>query len=333
MNPQIAASDSSRHLAWIASDDNPARYSAIEEACLRNSRDSFLILWINKPSLFVGKNQNLWAEVSAKEAFRTGVSLNRRLSGGGTVYHDPGNLNFSFISNGEPKIAFDSHLKRLLPYFEARGLPVEIRNRSDLFLGERKFSGNAEYFTGGRVLHHGTLLFSTDLAQLSRFLTPDSSHYSDRAVDSNRSQTLNLQSVLPDLESTQSFARDLLDFLLSSESDLREVSALPDDILRKSEEYMPHFTAPEWVFGRSPKSSFERRCTHSNGELVCRINVTKGRISAISLSQDQADISAAVRPLIGDLHTPAIIGERLRELQKESPIIAVLAPLFLELFF
>lgn len=333
MSHPTAVSKNPQHLAWISTENDPARYSAIEEACLRESTDSFVILWINQPALFVGKNQNLWAEVSAKEALRTGVSLNRRLSGGGTVYHDPGNLNFSFISNGKPQIAFEKHLNRLLPYFQSHGIDAGIRNRSDLFFQDRKFSGNAEYFSGGRVLHHGTLLFSTDLAQLARLLTPHSNHYTDKAIDSNRSQTLNLQSVLPHLPSTTAFARDLLDFLLANESDLREVDHLPGELLKSSERYLPQFKDPDWIFGRSPQCEFEREVNSGTGLLRSQLQIARGRIKRVSLWGDGIDLSHQVQSLVGCLHTPVEVQETLGSAAIVSPGIAPLLPLFLDLFF
>ncbi|MGE9289420.1 MAG: lipoate--protein ligase, partial [Puniceicoccales bacterium] len=324
--------------AWISRDDDPARYSAIEEACLRDSQSSFLILWINRPSLFVGKNQNLWAEVSASEAYRTGVSLNRRLSGGGTVYHDPGNLNFSLISPGEPKIAFQEHVHYLFPYFKERSIEVEIRNRSDLFHQGRKFSGNAEYFTSGRVLHHGTLLFQTDLQQLGRFLTPDSNSYTDRAIDSNRSQTVNLQSLLPEIPDTYAFAEDLLHLLLHQHPELHRVDQLSQELLDQSEKYLPHFRSPEWIFGRSPKYQLERRQPHPSGFLHSHISVENGRIERIELSAEDSRRNPELRrialDLHGCLHRPESVQSCLERFQKEEANETMdLSSIWLELFF
>ncbi|MBC2601945.1 lipoate--protein ligase family protein [Puniceicoccus vermicola] len=338
MTSPTAPPEPTERLAWISCDDDPARYSAIEEACLRDSQESFLILWINRPALFVGKNQNLWAEVSAAEAFHTGISLNRRLSGGGTVYHDPGNLNFTMVSPGEPKIAFQEHLSLLFPYFEARGIAVEIRNRSDLFHDGRKFSGNAEYFTGGRVLHHGTLLFNTDLPQLARFLTPDSNAYTDRAVDSNRSLTVNLCSLLPDIPNTRTFAEDLLNVLLGHHSNLRRIEEMPSTILRKAEDYLPHFRDPAWIFGRSPRYELERTVSRDSESMSSRISVQDGQIQEIHL-ESRANESPEELQTIADsfrdcLHSPEAIQSRIQNSRwKDFPSGAFLSKVWLELFF
>ncbi len=344
MNSRKAASEANatEHLAWFSPDDDPARHSAIEEACLRDSQSSFLILWINRPSLFVGKNQNLWAQVSAKEASQTGVSLNRRLSGGGAVYHDPGNLNFSLISPGESRIAFQKHLALFLPYFEARDIPVQIRNRSDMFHGDSKFSGNAEYFTNGRVLHHGTLLFDTDLSQMDRLLTPDSKAYDDRAIDSNRSRTLNLRSLLPDLCDTRSFAEDLLGFFLERNPHFRRIGQLPDSLLQRSRDYLPRFLDPDWIFGRAPQYQLERTFARTPWRATSRVTVENGRISSIALTFDSAHHSippiadSIADALIGCLHSPDPIRSRLRNVAKCHPdpaVLSILSEAWLDILF
>lgn len=336
MNPIAEASEVPERLAWISEEDDPARYSAIEEACLRDSSKSFLIFWINRPSVFVGKNQNLWAQVSAREAFETGISLNRRLSGGGTVYHDPGNLNFSLISPGEPKIAFCEHLHLLFPYFESRNIAVEIRNRSDLFHGERKFSGNAEYFSGGRVLHHGTLLFDADLEKMSRLLTPDAHAYTDRAIDSNRSRTVNLRSVLPDLPDARSLAEDILSVLPQSQPGLRRIKRLPEDLTEKALGYLPRFRDSEWIFGGSPKYQLSRSCNIHRHTVSCELSVEKGRIVSIYFEENSRTASSfadIARILTGCLHHPAAIHECLTGLEKDSPEVQILSTIWLDLFF
>jgi len=324
------SSDLPKRLAWISPSDDPAEYSAVEEACLRDSRQDFFLLWINRPAVFVGKNQNLWAQVSAREAQRSGVSIHRRLSGGGTVYHDPGNLNFSLISSGEPRIAFREHLHLILPYFQARGIPVEIRNRSDLFQGDHKFSGNAEYFSGGRVLHHGTLLFDCDLDQLARLLTPHPGRYDGRAVESNPSPTVNLKHRLPQLTNTRAFAADLLAGLLAAHPNFERVEALPENLAEKAQQYRPRFEEDAWIYGRSPKYEFSRTSAGRCGERRCQMTVREGRFERVNLETDDAsqalirDLSSLANDLLGAYHkvesVESIINEandRVKELCRD----------------
>ncbi len=327
MNRRPAAAEGGRWLAWISQDDDPARHAAVEEACLRESRDRFLLFWINRPSVHVGKNQNLWSQVSAADVHRDGVAPNRRLSGGGTVYHDRGNLNFSIIADGAPRIDFCKHLGTLLPFFAARGVEASIRNRSDLFHGERKFSGNSEYFSGGRVLHHGTLLFDADLGAMDRYLTGDTRAYRDRSIDSNRSRTMNLKPLLPDIPDTRGLARALVRFLGARHRDLRVLGEPPRRLLEAAEGFLPRFRDPEWIFGGSPAYEMERLAGHRDQRIGCHLRVSGGRIQHAEVRVEGESGSAPAFPrslldrLNGCLHAPEFVLDRLTgpEAGAESP--------------
>lgn len=315
--------------AWISPDNDPAWHAALEEAALRNSSSRFLLLWISPPSLHVGKNQNLWAQVSPKEVFHDNIPVYRRLSGGGTVYHDPGNLNYSLISTGEPRIDFCKHLGTLLPFFEDRGISPEIRNRSDIFAGEKKFSGNAEYFSGGRILHHGTLLFDADLAAMQRYLTRSSDRYEDRAIDSNRSMTGNLKPLLKGLRNTMEFAEALLADICEREPESRILENLPASLTAEARRLKPRFNDPNWIFGRSPSYQFERHM----GSVDCRIEVHKGRIHEAKTHWPGHESAAHAidASLVGLIHRPNELFETVRALPVDAPLTR--NDFWLDLFF
>ncbi|MFP4351505.1 MAG: biotin/lipoate A/B protein ligase family protein [Puniceicoccaceae bacterium] len=339
MNRRPAAAESGRWLAWISRDDDPARHAAMEEACLRETRDRFLLFWINRPSVHVGKNQNLWSQVSAAEVHRDRVPPYRRLSGGGTVYHDGGNLNFSIIADGAPRIDFRTHLGTLLPFFAARGVDAMIRNRSDLFHDGRKFSGNSEYFSGGRVLHHGTLLFDADLGAMDRYLTRDTSAYRDRSIDSKRSPTMNLKPLLPDIPDTGGLARALLRFLAARHRGLRVLGEPPRRLVEAAEGFLPRFRDPEWVFGGSPAYEMERLATHRDQRIGCHLRVSGGRIrhAEVRVEGESASDPAFPRSLLdrldGCLHAPGFVLERLTDPGAGAESPPVPPEVLLKLFF
>lgn len=307
MSRSTGEPETGRWLAWISPHDDPLLHAAIEEACLRKSRDRFLLLWINRRSLHAGKNQNLWAQVDAARTHGENVPVFRRLSGGGTVYHDPGNLNFSLVGAGEPKIDFCAHLATIRPFFEKHGIRTEIRNRSDLVHDGGKFSGNAEYFTGGRVLHHGTLLFDADLAAMNHYLTGGTGSYRDRAIDSTRSRTSNLRDFLPAIESTRELASALLEDLRSRHPEIESVAELPGEIREAVPGFRERLARPEWIYGRSPPYELERS---SEGH-HCRLRVKKGRIASLDFRPSRSGSEAADDPLPARLpglwHAPAEI--------------------------
>ncbi len=332
-SPTKAAADSEavHRFAFFSPDEDPAWHAALEETLLRHSRHEFLVLWVNPPSLHVGKNQNIWSQVSAREVHRRAIPVYRRLSGGGTVYHDRGNLNFSIIATGEPRIDFCKHLGTILPFFHNRGIPAEIRNRSDLFCRKAKFSGNAEYFSGGRVLHHGTLLFDADLDAMHRTLSPDTGPYRDRSIDSNRSPTRNLSSLLPEIEDIHAFAEAILTDLQAREPVRERIRQLPGDILEAALELQPRYRDPDWVFGRSPPYSLD----HSIGENRCHLDVSKGKIlKAVvdfpgypSVGRD----AAALLP--GCFHTPEHVLEALESLDISPPKGLTTTEFWIDLLF
>ena len=325
--------------AWIGKRNDPGYYLALEEACLRESKSDFLLLWISDPAVFVGKNQNVWAQVSAAEAFRSKIPVYRRLSGGGTVYHDHGNLNFSLISNGEAKIAFRDHLEEILPYFDARGIEATIRNKSDLFCDGKKVSGNAEYFTGSRVLHHGTLLFDADLGQMRRLLTPNKNGYRDRSIDSNRNETTNLKGKLPDLENTYSLSCDIVQTLAKENHPVLPVENLPENLEIKAQKYCDKFTSLEWIYGRSPNYHFERIRTFGSSRIETRITVKEGRIEAIDLAVKpieklwNEDLDKSTKGLTGCYHCPKEIHKIVSSLEPRQGFIPFLRQHWLEILF
>lgn len=302
--------DSRRSIAWISTGADPAWHAAVEEAALRASQDRFFLLWANPRSLHVGKNQNIWSQISAGAVYRDALPVFRRLSGGGTVYHDPGNLNFSLLSDGEPRIDFCKHLGTILPFFRDRGIDAEIRNRSDIFSTGAKFSGNAEYFSGGRVLHHGTLLFDSDLGAMKRYLSRDKGPYRDRSIDSNRSPTRNLKPLFPEVGSLGEFAARLVADLRRRDPSWTLVEQLPPAVTAAARKLRPRFNDPDWIYGNSPPYRMERRI----GDAACRLETRRGRIESIELSLPglPRQSMALAGQLAGCFHAPEPVLEAIR---------------------
>ena len=145
---------------------------ASEEYLLKNFDDEIIMLYINEPSVIVGKHQNTLAEINYTLAKQKGLSVIRRLSGGGSVFHDLGNLNFTFIKNGTPGklVDFKGYTQPIVDALNEIGVNAEFGGHNSLLIGGKKFSGNAEHIYKNRVMHHGTILFSTNLENLAEVL-------------------------------------------------------------------------------------------------------------------------------------------------------------------
>lgn len=171
---------------------------AVEEYLLRNTKEDVFMLWQNEKTVVIGKNQNAYAEVDLGFAAEHGIRVARRLSGGGAVYHDMGNVNYTFITSGDKAAALDyAYFTRpILDALSSLGVIAMLSGRNDLECEGKKFSGNAQYTGDGRILHHGTLLFDTDADVMSRALRVDREKLAYRAVRSHKGRVGNLAPLL-----------------------------------------------------------------------------------------------------------------------------------------
>ena len=200
---------------YVLTTTNPHYNLAVEEFFFRHEREDVCMLWQNEPTVVIGKNQNAFVEVDTDALQRDGVHLARRITGGGAVYHDLGNVNFSFISkqNGETGLDFARFTAPILKALASLGVHAELSGRNDLLLDGQKFSGNAQYSANGRTLHHGTLLFDADLAALGRYLRPDEEKLKSKGISSVRSRVTNLAPHLQISATTGEFIELLARFL------------------------------------------------------------------------------------------------------------------------
>jgi len=159
---------------------------AAEEYFLKESNREFFILYINDPSVIAGKHQNVYAEINLNHVRENNIKVARRISGGGTVWHDHGNLNFSFIREGTDgdMVNFRKYTSPIVDVLLRLGIPAQFKEKNSIVVNNLKISGNAEHIFKNRVLHHGTLLFSSDLTGMSKALTTGQMKYQGRAITS-----------------------------------------------------------------------------------------------------------------------------------------------------
>lgn len=199
---------------------NPYYNLAVEEYLFKNSDDDVIILWQNEPCVVIGKNQNPFAELNLEYAKEKGIHVVRRITGGGAVYHDLGNLNFSFINvNSESReIDFKSYTEPIIEALSKMGVKAMLSGRNDILVGEKKISGNAQYSLDKRVLHHGTLLFSSDFETLSEVLRVDEGKIHSKAIKSYRSRVANIKDFIKEDFSLEKFASLIKEFFIEKYS-------------------------------------------------------------------------------------------------------------------
>ncbi len=182
----------------ILKTQNPYINLAIEEYLFSETSDDIFMLWQNEPSVIIGKNQNAYTEINMDYVKENKIHIVRRITGGGAVYHDLGNVNYSFISTREKNsgIDFEYFTEPIIEALKNMGIAAKLSGRNDLILGDRKFSGNAQHALGSRVLHHGTILFNSNLEVLSSALHVDEEKLRARSIKSARSRVVNLKSLI-----------------------------------------------------------------------------------------------------------------------------------------
>jgi len=266
---------------------DPAYNLAFEEYVHTNRRSgNYLILWQNKNAVIIGRNQNTEEEINASFVKDHDIKVIRRNTGGGAVYHDMGNLNYSFITDAGALSERSAQIftKPVVRALMTLGLDAEASGRNDILVSGRKVSGTAQHLIRGRILHHGTLLFESNPEMISGALNPDPTKFQSKSVKSVRSRVGNIRTFLPADMSLQNFW-DYLKLALS-EDGLEPTSLTQDELaeieMLKTEKY----DTWQWNFGRSPK--FQRRCKnrYNGGTLDISLSVADGCIQDIRIIGD-----------------------------------------------
>ena len=265
---------------------DPAYNLAFEEYVLKNRQEGdYLLLWQNGPSVIIGQNQNPHEEVNCPLAAERGIPVVRRSSGGGAVYHDLGNLNYSFVTDAGNigQMTLEHFGQRLVDALGGMGVDAELSGRNDILVAGRKVSGTAQRLQGGRILHHGTLLFETDAEAMSALLTPDAAKYSSKSSKSVRSRVGQLKDSLPEGTTLPIFWAALRTALTGED----DAETLRGEELEAIETLAREkYRSWDWNFGRTPAFDFQNRRRFPGGLLDVRLRTEHGCIQSIRFYGD-----------------------------------------------
>jgi lipoate-protein ligase A len=293
---------------------DPCFNLAVDEYLLKNSREEYFILGINDKSVIIGKHQSAHRESDTKFITEHNIPVIRRISGGGAVFHDAGNLNFTFILNSREgkQIDFKKYTLPVIRFLSSLGADAKFEGKNDLKVGGMKISGNAEHIYRDRVMHHGTLLFDSGLELMRDALRKNTTKYETRAVSSNPSPVTNLTNVLKDVANIYEFRSLMLKWFLENttgsgvfdltEEEIRNIKFLADTKYRTW----------EWNYAYGPEYTFNSRFEHLGAEAGCRFHVKDGIIWESNL-KGSWELEAAGKKLIGCRHMVKDVQEVLKK--------------------
>jgi lipoate---protein ligase len=264
---------------------------ALEEYVLNylDPKEDYVILWQNEPSVIIGRNQNTIEEINAKYIKDHNINVVRRLSGGGAVYHDLGNLNFTFIvSSSKDSVSnFKKFTEPVINALGRLGINSEFSGRNDITIEGKKFSGNAQYYSKNRLLHHGTILFNSDLTVVQQALNVKIDKLQSKGIKSVRSRVTNIYPYLEKEVCIEEFKDTLLKFLMNDEGYKEKEYILTENDLSKIKELMEtRYLKWQWNYGESPAFDVEKNKRFEGGNLSLKFNVKDGKLQGLKIHGD-----------------------------------------------
>ncbi|MBE1554981.1 lipoate--protein ligase [Sporosarcina limicola] len=264
---------------------------AIEEYALKTmdiDKDSFLLFYINEPSIIIGKNQNTIEEIDTDYVEANGIHVVRRLSGGGAVYHDLGNLNFSFITkdDGESFRNFKKFTEPVVGALAKMGVKAELLGRNDILVDGRKISGNAQFSTNHRMFSHGTLMFDTEIEQVVSALKVRKDKIESKGIKSIRSRVANISEFLQKPMTIEQFRLEILKSIFEGEENIKYMELTDEDWEKIHELSKERYANWDWNYGKSPKFNIQHSHRFPVGGIDVRLHVNRGIIEDISIFGD-----------------------------------------------
>ncbi|GIN37960.1 lipoate--protein ligase [Heyndrickxia oleronia] len=294
---------------------------AIEEYALNNLdiNETYLLFYINQPSIIIGRNQNTIEEINTEYVDKNNIIVVRRLSGGGAVYHDLGNLNFSFITKDDGE-SFHNFMKFTAPVIEALkklGVNAELSGRNDIQVGERKISGNAQFSTKGRMFSHGTLMFDSEIENVVSALRVKKDKIQSKGIKSIRSRVANISEFLEEKLTMEEFRQLILSNIFGGRENIKEYKLTDEDwknIHKLSKERYQNW---DWNYGKSPKFNLQHNHRFPVGGIDVRLEVNKGMIENCKIYGDFfgiGDVSDIENKLMGIRYERSEIERALEEI-------------------
>lgn len=290
---------------------DPALNLAAEEYLLKNFKEDIFFLWQNGPSVIIGKNQNAYSEINIEYVKENNITVVRRGTGGGAVFHDLGNVNFSYITGfqNEQDISFEKFTGPVCEFLNTLGANAQFAGRNDIVIDGQKISGNAQTVYKNRLLHHGTLLFSSSMTNLSGALNVNPLKIQSKGIKSVRSRVTNIASHINKEMTVKEFMNSLFEYSLNKNNGT-VYSFTKEDETAFAKIKEEKYGAWEWNFKENPAYSFKKEAKFAGGIIEVGMNIENEIISAISIQGDflaTGEVAPLEKILTGLPHTEEAI--------------------------
>ncbi|WP_298832113.1 lipoate--protein ligase [uncultured Planococcus sp.] len=314
---------------------------AIEEYLLKTmdvEKDPFLLFYINEPSIIIGKNQNTAEEINTDYVDSNGIHVVRRLSGGGAVYHDLGNLNYSFITvdDGNSFRNFRKFTEPVVKALQSLGVNAELSGRNDLMAEGRKVSGNAQFSTRGRMFSHGTLMFDTEVDAVVSALKVSKEKIESKGIKSIRSRVANVSEFLKEPMTVTEFRNAILHSIFEGEENVRYYELTDEDWTNIHELSKERYGNWDWNYGKSPKFNIKHSHRFPVGGIDVRLQVEKGIVQDANIYGDffgVGDVSEIEQAIIGSKYERASLDEAIAGIDIPKLLGGITTEEFLKLIY
>ena len=321
--------------------NNPHFNMALDEYAIKHLdlNDDLIILYQNEPSVIIGRNQNTIEEINSKYIKDNNIHVARRLSGGGAVYHDLGNLNFTFVTkNTEDSLSnFRKFTLPVIQVLNKLGVNAEFTGRNDITIEGKKFSGNAQYYYREKMFHHGTILFNSDLSIVQEALNVKLDKIQSKGIKSVRSRVTNVYPYLENKITAEEFKDFLLTSILEEHNSIGNEYILSDEDIKNLDKLVKEkFSTWEWNYGESPDFDIVKFKRYQGGKVDLRLNVKNGIIEEVKVFGDffgSKDISELENLLISKKYEENTVREILKDLDFNSYMFNISVDDFIDCMF